>query len=100
MTYHYYDYVSVRNLLFHFSTESKGSLILFYNYDENGRLISVTKNEGGVYATYFYIINLSGDVVGLVDANGQMVASYTYDAYGNLTSTLDPGIESLNPFRY
>ena len=29
--------------------------------------------------TYYYITNLQGDVMGLVDASGNSVASYTYD---------------------
>ena len=52
---------------------------------------------------YFYITNLQGDVVGIVDATGNLLVSYTYDAWGNplsVTGTLANTIGTLNPFRY
>ena len=62
-------------------------------------------NTGKPYAmqvdgtTYYYITNLQGDVMGLVDTSGNSVASYTYDPYGKvLTAT---GIlAEKNPLRY
>ena len=49
--------------------------------------------------TYYYVTNLQGDVMGLVDTSGNSVASYTYDPYGKvLTAT---GIlAEKNPLRY
>ena len=49
--------------------------------------------------TYYYVTNLQGDVMGMVDTNGNTVASYTYDPYGKvLTAT---GIlAEKNPLRY
>jgi YD repeat-containing protein len=35
---------------------------------------------------YYYVYNGHGDVVALVDASGNTVASYSYDAFGQLTS--------------
>ena len=35
------------------------------------------------------ITNLRGDVVGICNANGVMVANYTYDAWGNVLSVTD-----------
>ena len=32
---------------------------------------------------YFYVYNLQGDVVALIDANGTQVVEYGYDAWGN-----------------
>ena len=56
---------------------------------------------------YFYITNLQGDVVGIVDATGNLVVSYTYDAWGNpLSTTLATNntdassIAAINPLRY
>lgn len=31
-------------------------------------------------ATFYYVTNLQGDVIALVDENGSPVAEYTYDA--------------------
>ena len=32
---------------------------------------------------YFYVYNLQGDVVALIDANGTQVVEYGYDVWGN-----------------
>jgi len=34
-------------------------------------------------ASYFYIRNLQGDIVGIYDLDGTVQAWYTYDAWGN-----------------
>ena len=52
---------------------------------------------------YFYVYNLHGDVVALIDANGTQVVEYGYDARGNpisKTGSLAATIGTLNPFRY
>ncbi len=52
---------------------------------------------------YFYVYNLQGDVVALIDANGTQVVEYGYDAWGNpisKTGTLAATLGTLNPFRY
>jgi len=52
---------------------------------------------------YFYITNLQGDVVAILNSSGQVVVQYTYDAWGNLLSTtgsLASTIGALNPIRY
>ncbi len=48
---------------------------------------------------YFYITNLQGDIIELVDINGTSVAKYTYDAWGNITTELST-IAEINPYRY
>ena len=52
---------------------------------------------------YFYVYNLQGDVVALIDANGTQVVEYVYDAWGypiSKTGSLAATIGTLNPFRY
>jgi RHS repeat-associated protein len=51
---------------------------------------------------YFYLRNLQGDVVGIADTSGTVVASYTYDAWGNILSTTGSNmtIANANPIRY
>ena len=52
---------------------------------------------------YFYITNLQGDVIGLLDANGQQVVAYSYDAWGNILDvdgTMESTLGELNPLRY
>ena len=49
--------------------------------------------------TYYYVTNLQGDVMGLVDTSGNSVASYTYDPYGKLL-TATGELAEKNPLRY
>ena len=56
-------------------------------------------NNGSTTATYYYITNLQGDVMYLVDSNGNQVAAYTYDPYGKILSATGAMAE-INPLRY
>jgi RHS repeat-associated protein len=51
---------------------------------------------------YFYIKNLQGDIIEIVDASGTSVAKYRYDAWGNIIYQWDSGlgIANANPYRY
>ncbi len=50
---------------------------------------------------YYYIYNAHGDVVNLVDASGNSVASYAYDTWGALTSVTESFANGwTNPYRY
>jgi RHS repeat-associated protein len=48
---------------------------------------------------YFYITNLQGDIIELVDISGNIVATYSYDAWGNIISKFGT-ISDINPYRY
>ena len=58
----------------------------------------------GVYDCFFFDKNLQGDIVAVYNASGTKVVSYTYDAWGNVTTTYHSGGASTgaryNPFRY
>ena len=52
---------------------------------------------------YGYIVNLQGDVLGLIDSTGAEVVKYTYDAWGKVLSTtgsLASTLGTVQPFRY
>ncbi|MBR3917898.1 MAG: hypothetical protein IKJ59_04090, partial [Clostridia bacterium] len=52
---------------------------------------------------YYYIKNLQGDVISIFNANGNEVATYTYDAWGRTLATTDTSgvnIGAINPIRY
>jgi len=49
--------------------------------------------------TYYYVTNLQGDVVALLDASGSTVASYAYDPYGKILSS-EGTMAETNPLRY
>lgn len=87
-----------------------------YTYDNNDRVIAEANASFAVQANYvwgpdrllqkretsnnehyYYLHNGHGDVVQIVDRNGQIVNTYDYDEWGNLTyeqETID------NPFKY
>jgi RHS repeat-associated protein len=62
-------------------------------------------NTGTPYAilidstVYYYVTNLQGDVLGLIDSSGTTVASYTYDPFGKVLSATG-SIAEKNPLRY
>lgn len=95
-----------------------------FTYDSNGKLlmqsdgISFLYDHAGIAGmtydgnTYLYRKNAQGDVIALFDTNGAMVATYTYDAWGNCevcpTAVIDNNrkseynrtVANLNPIRY
>ena len=50
---------------------------------------------------YYYITNLQGDIIAILNDSGECVAEYEYDAWGNCTVTKDTNtIAYTNPLRY
>ena len=52
---------------------------------------------------YYYVTNLQGDVIAILDSNGNCVVEYTYDAWGkvlSLTGSLASTLGRNNPLRY
>ena len=77
-------------------TEIYFEFLLFY-YDSDGSATSFSYNG----TMYFYVKNLQGDVVRIIDLSGTEVASYVYDAWGNIKDTKgEPTIREINPIRY
>ena len=80
------------------SQTTTGGDTLYFLYHGSSRVGLEYKGN-----TYYYIYNLQGDVVGLVNSSGTSVVSYTYDAWGNPESTTGSMASTLgaaNPFRY
>ena len=75
--------------------ETYGSNTLDFFYDANGMPYALKYNG----TVYYYITNLQGDVMQLVNANGNIVASYDYDPYGKVISATGTMAE-INPLRY
>ena len=76
-----------------------GAYTLTFTYDGSGNPSTVTMN--GV--TYHYITNLQGDVIEIRNASGGLVCYYTYDAWGNVVSTVNytgNPLHTLNPLLY
>ena len=73
---------------------------MFY-YDQNGSVSSVLYN--GVM--YYYIKNLQGEIMQIVDENGNSIAIYAYDQWGKPTQMRQPttttvDLVNYNPFLY
>lgn len=72
---------------------------LYFRYDQNDQPVSV--NYDG--EEYFYVKNLQGDIIRIVDKNGVDQVLYTYDSWGkvlNITGTLASTLGADNPLRY
>ena len=100
-TYYYYD--SDKNLI----GLTKGNDTLLFYYDSDGNVTSF-KHNGTIY---YYIKNLQGDIVKIIDQAGTVIANYAYDVSGKILSIKDgtnnivnstnaTHLANLNPFRY
>ncbi len=50
---------------------------------------------------YYYVTNLQGDIIAILDSNGNCIVEYSYDAWGNCTIIRDTNtIAYINPLRY
>ena len=81
-------------------TNNSLTAVLDFIYDESGKPFALKySTDGATFDTYYYVLNLQGDVVKLIQESGGVVARYTYDAWGNI---LDSGgnLAAINPLRY
>ena len=46
----------------------------------------ISGSNPSINGEYYYIRNLQGDIIGLIDKNGIEVVSYNYDTWGKLIS--------------
>ena len=85
--------------------EDRNGSVIYYIRDNIGDPIGLSY----LNQEYYFIKNLQGDVIGLSDAENNLIASYEYDAWGNILVILDPtgteitdptNIAIINPFRY
>ena len=66
-------------------------------YDNEDSICGIVVNE----IPYYFQKNLQGDIIGIVDETGTVVARYTYDAWGACTVVSGSApIANINPFRY
>ena len=79
--------------------QKTGDSVMRFFYDSTGKRVGFA--NGTMLFNYLY--NLQGDVIAIVRAaTGQIVAKYSYDAWGNCTVTNAAGyaVGDKNPFRY
>ena len=81
-------------------TNNTLTAVLDFIYDESGKPFALKYSTNGTsFQTYYYVLNLQGDVVKLIQANGHVVAQYTYDAWGYILSS-GGDLAAINPLRY
>lgn len=87
--------------------QSWGSNVIDFVYDENNQPYAMRYNG----TVYYYVLNVQGDVVGLLNSSGAIAVEYTYDPWGKLlninthgsTPSMDVKYRSAaeaNPLRY
>jgi RHS repeat-associated protein len=71
---------------------------LDFTYDPNGLVLGVTSGED----EYFYVKDIEGRILGLIDKNGNYVVKYKYDAWGvpQKTVLVSCDVAEFNPFLY
>ena len=73
---------------------------LDFFYDESGRPFAFNYSvDGDIASTYYYILNLQGDVVQIIDDGGVLQAEYVYSPWGEIISA-EGDLAEINPLRY
>ena len=91
-----YDYIYSGSQLIQMTV---GNDTLYFTYDASGTPMSVAYNG----TNYYYATNIQGDVIAILDTNGNAVVEYTYDAWGNhlsVSGTMADTLGAINPLRY
>ena len=84
-------------------TNNSLTAVLDFIYDESGKPFALKYSTNGTsFQTYYYVLNLQGDVVKLIHYipgfEYESVAAYEYDAWGNVSSS--GRLAEINPLRY
>jgi len=85
-------------------SQTDGTNTMYFQYDNSGNPTGFLYNG----TQYFYLTNQMGDVIGIADSTGSLLATYTYGAWGEVLATTPatPGsssqlaIADANPLRY
>ena len=90
VTDYYYD--SNNNLI----AQKTDNATLFFYYDTENSPVALSYNG----KMFYYVKNLQGDIVKILDEDGNEKASYVYNAWGDIISQSDDELASINPLRY
>ena len=97
-----HEYLTLNGKVARETVKNNGSVtdVMDFIYDESGRAFALNySTDGSSFTTYYYVLNLQGDVVKLVTSSGSIVAEYSYDAWGNLL-VQSGSMADKNPLRY
>jgi RHS repeat-associated protein len=70
-----------------------GNNVISYFYDNNNQLYGYKENNN----VYFYIRDILGNIIGIIDDIGTLLSKFDYDAYGNIINQTGTIISN---FRY
>ena len=75
--------------------------VVEYTYDVAGQPLTMTLGND----VYYYVLNIQGDVMGLVDSSGTLMISYIYEGYGETysvsnTSSMTATLSNANMLTY
>ena len=90
VTDYYYD--SNNNLI----AQKTDNATLFFYYDTENSPVALSYNG----KMFYYVKNLQGDIVKILDEDGNEKADYVYNAWGDIISQSDDELASINPLRY
>ena len=79
--------------------QKTGDTTILFFYDSTGKRVGFANGD----TLYYYLYSVQGDVIAIMRAaTGQVVAKYSYDAWGKCTVTNASGytVGEKNPFRY
>ena len=79
--------------------QTKGSDTIVFLYDEKGNKYGFDYNG----TKYYYIFNVQGDVIGILNQSVSQIVSYQYDPWGKVLSVSGSEastIGQINPIRY
>ncbi|AAS40136.1 MULTISPECIES: RHS repeat domain-containing protein [Bacillus] len=93
VTRYFYDGDSINPL---YETDGSGNVLRQYVYSIDGLRLAMKSNG----QTLYYHYNPRGDVVAMTNQNREVVATYEYDAWGNVLKSDAKGIAADNPFGY
>lgn len=71
----------------------------YFHYSSGGELIGYTYKTADAETECILVKNQQGDVERVISADGTILASYTYDAWGNVL-TSEGSLAASNPIRY
>ena len=80
--------------------QKTGSEYIVFLHDENGVAYGFLLKNGATEEYYYYIFNVQGDVIGILDSSGTQVVEYTYNPWGeilSITGTMAETIGQKNP---
>ena len=80
-------------------SQKTGDEVINFAYSAGGAPYGFSYNG----QSYFYLLNLQGDIIGIYDGSGNVVVRYTYDSWGkvvSVTGSLADTVGVKNPLRY